>query len=313
MLNEGDWRAHNPQAAKGDYGYHLSSLYSILSQQTSLGAIAAEWISSKNFLSGRQNFINSWLAEIWDAERMFDQVDIKTESYGSLDLPKEITAIMGVDVQENHFWVVIRSFAPPSGKRPNGESWLLYADKVETEDELVQLQKDYKVLGENVLLDMAHRPNQVGKMIIEHDWRGAWGTETQFFWHRQPNGSRLERVYSTVQLRDPHLGTSWESRTLERARYVKYSKAGALDIVSSLRYANPTIWHITANVSDRYQRQLNSKMKIQQQNKQTGRIKMIWKDLHREDHLLDCECMAVIRSIQMGLVSLPTENVQVAA
>jgi len=313
MLNEGEWKAHNFQAEQGDYGYHISSLYSILSPKTSLGSIAAKWIASKHFLSGRQNFINSWLAEIWDAERMFDAVDIQIEHYSPVDLPKEITPVMGVDVQENHFWVVVRSWAPPSGSRPNGESWLLYADRVETEDELCKLQKDYKVAGENVLLDMAHRPNQVGKMIIEHDWRGAWGTDTKFFWHRQPNGTRIERIYSTVQLRDPHLGTAWESRTLERARYVKYSKGGALDIVSSLRYASPTIWHITANVSDRYQRQLNSKMKVQLQNKRTGRIEQIWKDLHREDHLLDCECIVTIRSIQMGLLSLPSENIQIAA
>lgn len=313
MLHEGEWKAHNPQAEQGDYGYHISSLYSILSQKTSFGSIAAKWIASKHYMSGRQNFINSWLAEIWDAERMFDQVEIQTESYSLTDLSKDSVAIQGVDVQENHFWVVIRSFAPPSKERPNGESWLLYAGRVETEEELVQLQKDHDVKGENVILDMAHRPNQVGKMIIEHDWRGMWGTDTKFFWHRQPNGTRLERIYSTVQLRDPHLGTAWESRTLERARYVKYSKGGALDIVSSLRYAKPTIWHITANVSDRYQRQLNSKMKVQIQNKRSGRIELIWKDLHREDHLLDCECEVSIRAIQMGLISLPSENVAVAA
>ncbi len=243
---------------------------------------------------------------------MFDQADVELESYSLSDVSDDSVAIMFADVQENHFWVVIRRFMPPSRGKPHGESWLLYADRVETEDELVALQGQNKVSGENVLLDMAHRPNQVGRMIIEHNWRGMWGTDTKQFYHRQPNGTRLEKIYSEVQYRDPHLGTAWENRTLDRARYIKYYKDAALDIVSSLRYASPTIWHITANASERYQRHLNSKMKIMVQNKRNGRWGPIWKDLHTEDHLLDGECGVAIRAIQMGLISLPDEQVKVA-
>ncbi len=313
MLEAGKWKPHNPMAEHGDYGYHLSSLYSILSQKTSFGSIAAEWIVSKDILSGRQNFINSWLAEVWDADRMFDHAEIRTELYGPADIDIKSTAILTVDVQQNHFWVVCRRWAGPSREHPNGESWLIYADRLETVDEIAKLQTDNGVLGENVVLDMAHRPNQVGRMIIERDWRGMWGADTKFFWHHQPNGTRIERLYSPVQLRDPHLGTAWENRTLERARYVKFSNAGSMDLVSSLRYANPTIWHVTANVSDRYQRQLNSRMKMQVQNKRTGRMEVIWKDLHNENHLLDCEKMQCIRAIQAGLISVPDERIQIAA
>jgi len=311
ILENGIWKPQNPLAEEGRFGYHLSSLYSILSQKTSLSSIAIQWLLSKGLLSARQNFINSWLAETWDAERMFDHIEVITESYGAQDVSKDSTAIMFADVQENHFWVVIRRFLPPSPAKPHGESWLLFADRVETEDELDAHQKEHNVLGENVLLDMAHRPNQVGRMIIEHKWRGTWGTDTKSFWHTQPNGTRIERIYSTVQLRDTHLGTAWENRTIDRARYFKFNKAAALDIVSSLRYAEPTIWHITANVSDRYQRHLNSKMKVMLQNQRTGRWQPIWKDLHQEDHLLDGECGVALRAIQLGLISLPDEQIQV--
>jgi Phage terminase large subunit (GpA) len=312
MLEAGIWRPANTMAEEGVHGYHLNSLYSILSQKTNFANIAINWLQSKGILSARQNFINSWLAETWDAERMFDQQDIALEPYSLQDVSEDSTAIMFADVQENHFWVVVRRFAAPSPAKPNGESWLLYADRVETEDELDQIQKDNKVVAENVLLDMAHRPNQVGRLIIEHNWRGMWGTDTKSFAHIQPNHTRIERIYSTVLLRDPHLGTAWENRTIQRARYFKYSKGAALDIVSSLRYATPTIWHITANASDRYQRHLNSKMKIMLQNKRTGRWEAIWKDLHQEDHLLDGECGVAIRAIQLGLVSLPDEQIQMA-
>lgn len=310
MIESGEWRAHNPLAEEGRYGYHLSSLYSILSQKTSISAIAVQWILSKGLLSARQNFINSWLAETWDSDRAYDYKDLQFEHYSPKDVPKESTVIMFADVQENHFWVVVRRFIRPSEAKPNGESWLLFADRIETETEIVKLQEEHKVEGENVLLDMAHRPNQTGRMIIQHNWRGMWGTDTKTFYHGQPNGTRTERIYSTVQFRDPHLGTAWENRTIDRARYLKYSKSAALDLVTSLRFSDPPIWHINANVSDRYSRHLNSKMKIMMQNKRTGRYEPLWKDLHQEDHLLDAECGVAIRAVQEGLISMPTERAQ---
>lgn len=312
MLEVGEWRPGNVQVEDGNYGYHLSSLYSILSDKTSLGAIAVKWLQSKGVLSGRQNFINSWLAETWDAERAFDQIDITFEDAPET-LPDQVVAILTADVQQNHFWVVVRSFLPPSKEKPYGESWLLYADKVETEEEIEELTKKFHVEQSNVLLDMAHRPNQVGRMCIEHNWRGLWGTDTKSFYHRQTTGVRLERIYSAVQLRDPHLGTHLANRTFQRARYIKYSTSAALDLVSSLRYATPTIWHVSANVSDRYQRQLNSKVKVMQQNRKTGRWEYFWRDLHTEDHLLDCEKMAAIQAVILGLVSVPQEKIEVAA
>jgi len=313
MLEAGVWKPSNDKVDEGIYGYHLSSLYSILSDKTSFGSIAVKWIESKNFLSGRQNFINSWLAETWDAERAFDQADVKTETIDLKSLPEKTTAIMFADVQENGFWVVIRRFMPPSKERPYGESWLLYADFVGTEDELESLSKEYEVATQNVLLDMAHRPNQVGRMCIEHNWRGLWGSDTKSFYHRQASGVRIERIYSAVQLRDPHLGTHLANRTFQRAKYVKYSKEAALDLVSSLRYSTPTIWHVSANVSTRYQRQLNSKVKVMQQSKKTGRFESFWKDLHSEDHLLDAECGVAIQAVILGLVAVPQEKIDIAA
>lgn len=313
MLEAGEWRPGSTQVEEGNYGYHLSSLYSILSNKTSFGAIAVKWLQSKSVLSGRQNFINSWLAETWDAERMFDHADILTEQYAPETVPKNATAIMFADVQENGFWAVIRRFIPPSHDRPYGESWLLFADFVETEEHLEALAKEHAVENQNVLLDMAHRPNQVGRMCIEHNWRGLWGSDTKSFYHRQSNGTRVERIYSVVQLRDPHLGTHLANKTFQRAKYIKYSKAAALDLVSSLRYAQPTIWHVTANVSDRYQRQLNSKVKIMQQNRKTGRWDSFWKDLHSEDHLLDAECGVAIQAVILGLVAVPQEKIDIAA
>ncbi len=308
MIENGEWRPSNPSAEPGRFGYHLSSLYSILSQKTSLGSIAVQWLVSKGLLSSRQGFINSWLAEVWDAERAFDHADIKIEEFDREAVSDATTAILTIDVQENSYWAILRRWAGPSKDKPHGESWLIFADQLQTVEELQDLQKKHKVEGENVILDIAFRPNQVANLIIENNWRGAVGTDTKSFWWPMGDGRRIERIYSTTQLRDPHMGTSMQDRTLRRARYFKFSKNGSLDVLASLRYAEPAIWHVSANVSDRYQRQMNSRVKMMVQNKRTGRYQPLWKDLHNEDHLGDCETMSAIRALQLGLISLPSES-----
>lgn len=308
MLQEGVWKPENLRAERGRYGYHLNSIYSILGNETSLGNIAIKFLMAKGDRSNLQNFINGWLAEPWDISQIYEQKEVNLEVYKPLEIPTEATALMAIDCQVGHYWVLIRKFAPPTKEFPYGQSWLLFADRVDTEEEIVELQKLYGVEGQNVTADMAKKPNQVGRMILAHDWRGIWGSNTKHFFHPGPGGTRVQRPFSVVQFRDPMLGTAWEARTLKRVMYVLFSKEAALDMVSSLRFTKPTIWHITANCSPRYGRQLNSMVKRQQTSKRTGRLELMWISLYAEDHLLDCECHTTIRAMQLGLMALPPES-----
>lgn len=311
MLEQGVWKPSNQRAEKGRHGYHLNSIYSILSQQTSLANIAIQFLLAKGLRSELQNFINGWMAECWDESRIFDQKEVELETFQPVDIPKDNAfSIMAVDVQEVGFWVVIRRFAVPTKEKPYGESWLLFADKVDSEADLVDLQAQCTIQGEDVVCDMARRPNQVAAMIIEHDWRGVWGSpNAKQFYHKQPNGTRVSRPYSVVQFRDPMLGTAWQNRTFKRARFVLFAKHAISDIVASLRYSKePKIWHVTVNAHPDYAHHLNSRVKIMQKNPRNGRVEWIYKELHQRNHLLDCENMCTVRALQRGLIVPPPET-----
>ena len=308
MLQVGEWRPQNERAPEGRHGYNISSLYSILGMETSLASIASKFLISKGLRSDLKTFVNDWLAEPWDETRAYDFQEVKLEVFRPQEIPADSTNLMAIDVQQRGFWCVVRRFAKPSDARPHGESWLLFADFVETEDDLLELQKDYDVKGENVTVDIAHRPNQVSRMIIKNNWRGILGSNTRKFNHNGPSGTRVQRIFSVVQWRDPMLGTAWESRTMARAPYVLFSKHDALDMVSSLRYADPAIWHCTVNVSPEYARHLNSRVKRQQKNKRTGKVQFEWCELHQSNHLSDCESHVTIRALMLGLLSMPDES-----
>jgi DNA-directed RNA polymerase subunit RPC12/RpoP len=310
MLQEGKWQPQNDRAETGRYGYHLNSMYSILSRETSLGSIAAKFLIAQGIRTELLNFINGWLGEPWKEEYQYELKEVQFKVFTPQSIPEEAVALMAVDVQQKGFWVLVRKFAPPTSARPHGESWLLYAGFVDTEEELLEIQTEYGVHGEHVTADMAHRPNQVARMIIKNHWTGVWGSDTQKFSHPDPNNPnrKVQRVFSVTQFRDPMLGTRWAGRSLQLCPYVLFSKHDTNDMVQALRYAEPAIWHATVNVDTRYTRHINSRVKQKQQNLRTGRIEWVWHEIHQDNHLLDCECHVTIKAMTLGLLSMPNET-----
>lgn len=301
------WRPSNEGAEKGRFGYHLNSLYSILGAPTSFAGIACQWIISKGNRGNLKSFINDWLAEGWDESKAYDFQEVKLSVFQPADIPEDSVAIMAIDVQEVGYWYVVRKFQRPDATFLHGQSWLLDAGFVGTIEELDEKQREYNIAGENITMDMAHRPNQVGRMIIERGWKGMWGSDTRKFQHTI-NGQRYWRPFSVPQFRDPMLGTSWENRTPQRAVFCFFSTHEALDMVSSLRFAKETIWHCTVNTHPDYGAHLNSKVKRQEINSR-GKAEWRWHEVKgRPDHLLDCECHVTIRAMQLGLLSLPNET-----
>lgn len=310
MLMAGEWRPTNPNAERGRRGYHLSSLYSMLGPKVTFGGIAVAWVQTFGLMSKRHRVINSLLAETWDGEKAVDDRAINKEEYEVEGLPQERLPIMSVDVQQNHFWCLVRAWSPPGPERPHGESWLLFADRLETVAELLEVQERYCVDGENVVLDMAHKPNDVGGLIVQNDWRGMWGSDKKKYVHRQSVGAPVERIYSEVQFRDPHLGTRWEAKGFPSARFVYWCKDPVRDLVFSLRFEEPCYWHVSSTAHPSYDRHLNAHMKLTRQNPRTGRWETYWREMYADDHLLDCECMNSVRAVQLGLVPLLAENPQ---
>lgn len=303
------WKPQKGNAEAGRYGYNLGSMYSILSEETSLGAMAVKWLMAKGLASERKDFITGWLAEPYDESKGYDFEEIPLRLFTPQQISEDATSIMAADVQELGYWVLIRRFQKPSPEHPHGQSWLLYAGFAQTVEEIVALQQEYQIEGENITLDLAHRPNQVARTIIEHGWRGIWGSATRKFqW--TIDGRKVWRPYSAPQFRDPMLGTSWESRTFKRAVFCLFSKHDALDMVASLRHAKPPIWHATVNVDPRYAAHLNTRVKIEEKNKRTGRVEWIWRETSQVNHLFDCEVHVTIRALQLGLLSLPNETEQ---
>lgn len=305
------WVPHNPEARATRRGYHLSSLYSLVSNECTLPNIAAKWIEKKDVTSERHRMINSTFAEPWNTGKAFDDTAITLSKYDPLAgsiatmLPDDEIAIGTVDFQLNHFWVVFRKWKRPTTEHPFGQSWVLVADKIDTEEKIAELQQQYKILNEHMRLDVAGRFNAAGQIILRRKWRGLHGSDKKHYPHRAAGGMVIQRIYSEIQWRDAHHGTARQSRSLENFYpFVYWCKDPVRDFVSALRVREPAIWHVHSNVHKRYAEHLNAHVKLIKVNPRTGEPETSWKEMKGEDHLLDCECMNAVTAVELGYASL---------
>jgi hypothetical protein len=177
------------------------------------------------------------------------------------------------------------------------------ATRLDTIEEVEALMEEHKVPPENVFMDISGRPNEAGRHILRNGWRGLAGSDAKAFPHRMTNGLRIERIYSEVLWRDAHAGTRNQDRIIPFA-YRKWAKDPVRDLVTGLRFAQPSIWHITSTVHPEYQRHLNAHVKMVRVNPRSNEPEQYWKELHGDDHLWDDECMQGAIAVQRGYAVL---------
>lgn len=299
MLREGEWRPENLHGLFGRRSYHLNSLYAPL-KETQWGNLAAKWLMTKGNPSRRQAFINSTLAEPWDNELLVDDETITVSSYSDEQLPQDRIPIATIDVQEGHFWMVIRAWGTP--KMEGGQqSWLLFEGRVDTIEEVERIVAEHHVEPRRVGMDMAHKPNTVSGIMVKNGWRGLWGRDnSQGYIHSPIGAPKVYKDYSQVQRRDPHLGTIYQSEGNDKALFVYWSNDRIKDRLAVQRDSGR--WHVHANISKDYIHQLNAETKDMKRSPITGRVTYYWKQVRRDNHLFDCEAMQIVMALVGGVL-----------
>lgn len=309
MLESGRWIPLNPNAEEGRRSYHLNSLYAPW-KECMFGAIAVKWIQSSGSVSKRHRFINSWLAEPWDEGRMFDDKQVTLSEYDPYRVAsKARIPVMAIDFQEKEFWAEVRAF------HNSGESWMLWAGKLLTEEDLIMKQREFGVDGRCVAIDMAKWPNKAAQIIVRNDWRGLWGSDKRSFTHTLENGMKVDRIFSPIRTRDPYLGTAYQAEMNRRARWAYWCNHPVKDMLEDLRFEEPNRYHVLATAPVEYQRHLNAEIKAYRENRRKGPgwREPYYKLLRKENHLRDTALMAIVIAVIAGLIQdteIPFEGVR---
>lgn len=295
----------NPNAPATKAGFHWNSLASM-----SWGELAEMYLRAKEScrrgdLEDLKNFYQKRLALPWgDLEEDFT-LDISPSGYRMGDDWESEAAVgakgailppphenknrvrlrfLTVDVQMDHFYAVVRSWACDASSR------LVYCAKLQTWEDVEILQNRFGVFPQLVFVDAGYSTFEVYRNCAKHNWTALMGDGRRDFPHRV-NGKITQRFYSTA--RHPLVSD-------RKCRMHYWSNLGIKDTLARLRSnQNPdegSTWEVPSDVPEEYLKMLDSEQRVKKGNSWE------WRQIgKRPNHYWDCEAMQVCAAYMMKL------------
>lgn len=294
--------AQNPAPTPGSHGWRFHSLTVRPWLPIALRFERAHAARRRGDLVPLANCVREEFADIWSPAEHHTEKKLRPTTDYVMGAPWEAELFdeqarpyrfATVDVQLDHFVLVIRAWGPQSASR------LIWAEKVTTAARIEELAQLHGVIAPRVWLDARHTPQRVRQLCARFGWRCFMGESDKDYLHKALG---LRRIYSEPQPIDPWQGTAHQGGAT--VIQVNFSKPSALDRLHLLRTFETNdgtpLWTAATDAPEWYFREIEA----------YGRIRKVARDgaefwewaVHGPDHAADCECMAVVCASMAQLV-----------
>ncbi len=299
----GEFVATAPATRSGFVGLHWNALCSM--SWGELGVMMLEAREASDLYgdeSPRRIFKQKRLAMPWSEEGGAMVADVKASEYkmadawdglawlnqkgrfveGAADPKKDVPLrTMGVDVQRGHFWVVVREWSK------EGISRLRHFARVETWQELDALTVTLGVHRSMVLVDSGDQTQLVYSESAKRGWKVGKGSGQEDF----AIGANRRRFYTEPQ-------AVIVPGVSQRVRLISFSNLAIKDILHGLRTRRLHTFPI--DTSREYIDQMDAEVRIK--DRRTGKPMWILPQGKKDNHALDCECLAALVALRWGVV-----------
>lgn len=310
ILNkDGKFIALNQNASKENVGFHWNALASMSWGKLAELYLRAKIAARKGDSSLLQQFYQKRLALAWREFAEDYRLEIASSGYnqgeswseeGGFNKKGEIISqpfaegeciaplrIMTVDVQMDHFYLVVRSWSP------QGSSRLLWHEKVLTWEDIEDIQQRFSILSNLVFIDAGYNSYEVYKQCGKHHWIALMGDNRANFVHRLPQDKSILRFYSPVK----NIFISRDAK----CRMHFWSNLNVKDTLARIRRnQNPedgATWEVPTDISEDYLKQMESEHRIKKGNS------WIWEQIgNRPNHYLDCEAMNCAGALMLKII-----------
>ena len=286
-------------------GFWISAAYS---PWLTFSEILAEFFGTEGFPELLMNFINSWLAEIWEEKTEKskpEQLKTKALTYREGEVPVGVLVLTaGVDAQKGHFYLVIRGWGLGE------ESWLIRAARVESWEDVIfaLFNTTYPSATRGVepfsvrltCIDSGYRTNEVYEVCRRFS-DIARPTKGQSF---------TTGIPYKVSVLDRHPGTG---QTIQAGLKLWHlDTAHFKDKIHRMVHADPgdpAQWHLFADPSEDYLKQFCAEQKIVVRDKK-GRSREEWRPISAgaPNHYLDAEVGAVAAADMIRVAAMRKDD-----
>jgi len=303
---KGRFWATRESEKEGWVGTHVNSLAS-----SSWGSLAVDMVKAReawdNYADDgpRKVFKTKYLALPWSDEGGAIAAPVKAGDYGMADDWADEAVInragkrawlssradknedsipfrtMGVDMQGDHWWAVVRRWSK------DGHSRLMAFSKLATWDEVEAFGTTHGVNPGLVIVDSGFQTLIVYRETAKRGWRCSKGDHREDF---SVKGGQ-KRFYSDPQ---PYLVPGMT----QRAWLIVFSNLAAKDLMGGLRTRK--VHTYSRDATPEYIAQLDSE--VRRRDPKTGKSTWVMPKGVKDNHALDCELLAMLAAVRWGIV-----------
>jgi hypothetical protein len=170
---------------------------------------------------------------------------------------------------------------------------MVWAGRLETWGDIEAKAEEFKVQPKMVFCDSGDQTREVYYQCCLHGWIALVGSDRSSF-SEIVGEQKVTRPFARISNGDPLSGKASQSRVGWKWRLCpvwRWSNPSIKDIFSNLLHADgfvaddaPEVWHT----------HIRAEVKVAVKNPLNGRTRMVWKQIGKQNHLLDCECMNIV-------------------
>jgi phage terminase large subunit GpA-like protein len=302
----GAYVARNPNASAENAGFHWNALCAMSWGKLAEMYLRAKAAARKGDTSLLQQFYQKRLGLPWREyvedfkveivrsgflmEEPWADEGVLTATGAVLDapVPEGVDCVplrfLTVDVQMDHFWLVVR------GWNSAGSSRLLWCAKALTWEDIEQAQARFRVHDNLVFVDAGYNSFEVYRQCARRGWTALMGDNRATFTHKV-GGRRVQRFYSPVRKISIARGLV--------CRMHFWSNLSVKDTLARLRRGGDDgpLWEVPEDVPETYLLQLESEHRIRKGERWQ------WTQIgKRDNHFLDCEAMSVTAAYMLKII-----------
>lgn len=265
-------------------------------------AVVREWIlaqdaSSVGEFEPLRQFINKRLAEFWEEPSEVPELVAAGDPYEKKEYFEgekwegEHLRLLTVDVQKNHFWVVVRAW------KIGGDSRLIYEGKVESWENIADLQNRMGVDNRGVFIDCGYLPDEVARQRAlnrKETGKKASGEMVWQFWNMLRGAAAEEFVWGTGSKSVKRAYSQTVTRHSQDRipyQYIKFSNLRAKDKLAALMKGGGAEFGVPIDHSKAYAKQMTNEHK---KEVSPGVWRWVTVTKKGNNHLWDCEVMQVV-------------------
>lgn len=309
MRDSGTFIRTNPNASKELVGFHWNGIATMRWGRLAELYIRAKMAAKKGDMNPLIQFYQKRLAQPWTENSEDFGSDVPTQAYelgnvwekeGALNANMQIVEstdksarvplrFLTVDVQTDHFWLKIRSWAV------SGQSRLIWYEKVLTWEDVEAVQNRFDVPAQLVFCDAGYNSYEVYRQCGPRGWTALKGDQRDSFIHvrKQKDGTKekTQRFYSPVHKVAAGRG---------QCRMHHFAANNMRDILQKLRnlkIGDEQMWQLPDETGKDYRRQLEAERRVKKGNK------WVWEKIgKRDNHYFDCEVMDVTAAVMLKII-----------